>query len=244
MAVSILPHTVPRRDETVPRRDETVPRRDETVPRRDEEARARLHEVARGAAPVTLARDRAVPLVGGLEDLVPGGTVARGSVLRVTGRPGAGATTIGFELAAAVTTLGEWVAAVDVDATLGPLAAADVGVALERFAVVRRVPPARWATVVAALLDGLSLVLAEVPRGVGLGDARRLEARARERESVLVVVETRAVWPGGAVCTLHAAASAWEEREASVLDARRLRVEMEGRGAAARPHTGELARAG
>ena len=213
------------------------------LPRRDDAARARLHEVARAAAPVVLARDRAVPLEGGMGELLPGGTIARGSVLRVAGRPGAGATTVGFELAAAVTTIGEWVAVVDVDATLGPLAAADVGVALERFAVVRRVPPARWATVVAALLDGVSLVLAEVPRGIGLGDARRLEARAREREAVLVVLETRAAWPGNAACTLHATGSEWEER-ASLLGTRRLRVEAEGRGAAARPRIGELARAG
>ncbi len=207
--------------------------------------RAHLHEVARGAAPVVLARDRAVPLAGVLGDLVPGGTVARGSVLRVTGRPGAGATTVGFELAAAVTALGEWAALVDVDATFGPLAAADVGVALERFAVVRRVPPARWATVVAALLEGVSLVLADVPRGVSLGDARRLEARARERESVLVVAETcGATWPGGVAYTLHAASSEWADLGAGVLEMRRLRVEVEGRGAAARPRIGELARAG
>lgn len=215
------------------------------LPRRDADARTHLHEVARGAAPVVLARDRAVPLAGTLGDLVPGGTLARGSVLRVTGRLGAGATTVGFELAAAVTALGEWAALVDVDATLGPLAAADVGVALERCAVIRRVPPARWATVVATLLDGVSLVLADVPRGIGLGDARRLEARARERESVLVVAETRgAAWPGGAAFTLHAAGSWWEEHATSVVDGRRLRVEVEGRGAAARPRTGELARTG
>jgi hypothetical protein len=215
------------------------------LPRRDDEARARLHEVARGVAPVVLARDRAVPLTESLGDLVPGGTLARGQVLRVTGRPGAGATTVGFELAAAVTALGEWAAAIDLDATLGPLAAADAGVALERFAVVRRVPPARWATVVAALLDGVSLVVAEVPRGVGLGDARRLEARTRERESVLVVTETRgAAWPGGAAFTLHAAGSTWDDHGSGLLEVRRLRVEVEGRGAAARPRVGELARAG
>ena len=52
--------------------------------------------------------------------------------------------------------------------------------ALDRFAVVRRVPPSRWATVVAALLDGVSLVIAEVPRGIGAADARRLVARAAD----------------------------------------------------------------
>jgi hypothetical protein len=214
------------------------------LPRRDDEARAQLHEVARGVAPVVLARDRAVPLAGPLGELVPGGSLARGSVLRVGGPAGAGATSVGFELAAAVTALGEWAAAVDVDATLGPLAAADAGVALERFAVVRRVPPARWATVVAALLDGVSLVLAEVPRGVGLGDARRLEARARERESVLVVAETRgAAWPASASFTLHATGSTWVDEGHGLLELRRLRVEVGGRGAAARPRIGELARA-
>jgi hypothetical protein len=197
--------------------------------------------------PVVLARDRSVPLTGVLGDLVPDGTVARGSVLRVTGRAGSGATSVGYEVAAAFTALGEWVAVVDPDATFGPLAAAEVGVALERFAVVRRVPPARWATVVAALLDGVSLVLAEVPRGVRAGDARRLEARARERESVLVVAETgAAAWPGGAGYTLHAIASVWEglERDGGLLGGRRLRVEVDGRGAATRPRAGELARAG
>jgi len=217
------------------------------LPRRDDEARAHLHAVAREVAPLVLARDRSVAFPGVLGDLVPGGAVARGSVLRVTGRPGAGATTVGFELAAGFTALGEWAAAVDLDTTLGPLAAAEAGVALERFAVVRRVPPARWATVVAALLDGVSLVLAEVPRGVALGDARRLEARARERESVLVALETRgAVWPAGAAYALHATASEWDglERDSGLLAGRRLQLQVDGRGAAAQPRTGELARAG
>ena len=194
-----------------------------------------------------LARDRSVPLGGALSELVPDGVLVRGSVLRVTGDPGAGSTTVAFELAAAFTARGEWAAAVDLDATLGPLAAAEAGVALERFAVVRRVPPARWATVVAALLDGVSLVLAEVPRGVRLGDARRLEARARERESVLVVAEPHGVvWPAGAAYGVRAVSSAWDGLElgAGFLAGRRLRVQVEGRGAAARPRAGELARAG
>jgi len=221
-----------------------LPRR---IPRRDEQARAQLEVVAQGARPLVLARDRSVTLDGALADLVPGGAVVRGTVLRVAGAPGAGSTTVAFELAAAFTALGEWAAAVDLDATLGPLAAAEAGVALERFAVVRRVPPARWATVVAALLDGVSLVLAEVPRGVRLGDARRLEARVREREAVLVATEANGVvWPAGAAYVVHAAASAWDglEAGAGVLAGRRLQVRVEGRGQAARPRAGELARAG
>ena len=119
--------------------------------------------------------------------------------------------------------------------------------ALERFAVVRRVPPARWTTVVAALLDGVSLVIAEVPRGVGLGDARRLVARARERRSVLVVYEARAArWPAEAALRLSADGSAWEGLggDMAFLADRRVHLEIEGRGVAARTHRGELARAG
>ena len=93
-----------------------LPRR---IPRRDEQARAQLEEVAQGARPLVLARDRSVALDGALADLVPGGAVVRGTVLRVAGAPGAGSTTVAFELAAAFTALGEWAAAVDLDATLG-----------------------------------------------------------------------------------------------------------------------------
>jgi len=227
----------------LPRRD--VPRRD--VPRRDEDAREHLRDVAVHARPLLLAGERSVALAGELRELVPGGAIVRGSVLGVRGDAGAGSTTLTFELAAAVTATGEWAAAVDLDGTLGARAAEEAGVALERFAVVRRVPPARWATVVAALLDGVSLVVAEVPRGVRLGDARRLEARARERESVLVVAEPRGVaWPAGAAYVVHAAGSIWDglERGAGVLAGRRLQVQVEGRGAAARRRAGELARAG
>jgi hypothetical protein len=217
------------------------------LPRRDEQARAHLEAVARTVQPLVLARDRSVTLDGALAELVPGGAVVRGTVVRVAGTPGAGATTLGFELAAAFTAAGEWAAAVELDATLGPLAAAEAGVALERFAVVRRVPPTRWAAVVAELLDGVSLVLAEVPRGARAGDARQLEARVREREAVLVATEPHGVaWPAGAAYVVHASASTWDGLEpgAGVLAGRSLRVQVEGRGRAARPRAGELARAG
>jgi hypothetical protein len=221
------------------------------LPRRDAVAREHLDNLGRHARPLVLARDRAVALASGLlAELVPGGAVVRGSVVRVVGEPGAGSTMVAFELAAAVTAAGEWAAAVDLDGTLGALAASEAGVALERFAVVRRVPPARWATVVAALLDGVSLVVAEVPRGVGLGDARRLVARARERGSVLVAYEGRlaagARWPAEAALAVHADGSVWDGlgRDAGLLVGRRLQVRVEGRGAAARPRSGELARAG
>src|SRR5262249_50460986 len=126
---------------------------------------------------------------------LPGGGVQRGTVVAVDGGPGAGATRIGFQLAAAATAAGEWAAAVGLDASLGGLAAGEAGVELDRFAVVRRVPPARWAAVGAALLEGISVVLAEVPADARVGDARRLLAPAGERGAGLVGL---GAWPAQA----------------------------------------------
>jgi hypothetical protein len=223
------------------------------LPRRDAEARGRLAEVDAHTRPLLLARDRAIGLDSSLADLLPGGSLARGIVVRVAASQtapcrngevgGVGATSVTASLAAAVTAAGEWAAAVDLDGSFGALAAAEAGVALERFAVVRRVPPARWATVVAALLEGVTLVIADIPRGIALGDARRLTARARERDAVLVVHERAdASWSAPAALTLRASGGAWD-LTAGHLVARAVHVVVEGRGVAARPVTGELARA-
>ena len=211
------------------------------LPRRDGASRAHLEDVGRRSQVFVLARERAVPLGGELQQLVPGGALTRGSVVRVDG---GGATSVAYELAAAVTSLGEWVTAVDLEGTLGALAAREAGVALDRFAVARRVPPARWATVIAALLDGTSLVLAEVPRGINAGDARRLTARARERGSILLVCSPPERWQAGTALTFVAENHAWDgPEEVGFLTRRALVVRVEGHGAATRPRVGELARA-
>jgi hypothetical protein len=138
-------------------------------------------------------------------------------------------------LAAAVTAAGEWAAVVDPDATLAGRAAAEAGVVLERFAVVRRAPPDRWATAVAALLDGFAFVAADVPARCRLGDARRLAARARERAAMLVTVGS---WPAEAAVRLHTTASQWSGLGAGdgLLGLRALGVRVEGRGAPVHAH--------
>jgi hypothetical protein len=213
------------------------------VPRRDEDARARLEAVARQAAPITLARERSIVVPGELGTVIPGAALQRGTTLTVAGTAGSGATSLAFELAAATTATGEWAAAVDLHSTLGGEAAAATGVALERFAVVRRVSPDRWATVVAALLEGVTLVIAEIPRHVRVGDARRLVARARERGSILVAVETGARWPVDAVLRLHATGGAWHGLVpgAGLLTGRARSVRVEGQGKAAQPRVVALA---
>ena len=199
------------------------------IPSRDVEARARLHTVAARAQPFVAAGDRRLPVAGLLGELLPAGGVQRGSTVAIGGLLGSGATTVAFTLAAAATAAGEWAAVVDPYGTLGARAAVEAGVELDRLAVVRRAPPDRWGAVVAALLDGITVVVAAVPPRVRLGDARRLVARARERGAVLVAF---GAWPVEAAVRVHTGPSQWRGLEPGLglLDTRDLNVRVEAKG--------------
>jgi hypothetical protein len=155
-----------------------------------------------------LARARTLGVPGLLRPLLP--ELVRGSVVVVEGAAGTGATSAALSLCAAATAVGEWAAVLDLEGTLGGEAGAATGVALERFAVARRVPPDRWATAVAVLLDGMSVVVAEVPRHARAGDAHRLVARARERQTVLVpLAGPENPWPATATTRVHVEGGPW-----------------------------------
>jgi hypothetical protein len=211
---------------SLPNRDDLP---DRGLPNRGEEARARLRAVAVRAHPFVAAGDRRLPVAGSIGELLPAGGVQRGSTVAVDGLAGSGSTTVALALAAAATSAGEWAAIVDLESTLGARAAAEAGVDLERLAVVRRVPPDRWGAVVAALLDGITVVVAAVPAHVRLGDARRLVARARERSAVLVAFGS---WPVEAAVRLHTSPSPWRGLGAGtgLLEGRDLNVRVEAKG--------------
>ena len=214
-----------------------------TLPRRDASARAALGDAGRAAEPLVLARDRLIPVPGALGSLLPAAGLQRGAVVAIDGALGSGVTSITLELAAAATRVGEWAAMLDPDATLGGLAAGEAGIALDRFAVVRSVSAARWATVVAALLDGVTMVVATIPRHVRVGDARRLVARARERSGVLVAV---GAWPVEAALRIQAEGVDWSgpvDGPALVGD-HTFRVSVSGRGVVPRAPVEVLARVG
>jgi RecA/RadA recombinase len=210
--------------------------------------RAELGALGAKVATVQLAGERRLAIGGELGAVLADG-VQRGSVVTVGGPAGAGVTRTAFELAASVTAAGEWVAFVG-DRTLGLAAAAEMGVELERAAVVHDVPDGRWPVVVGALLDGMTMVVAVVPPRLALGDARRLLARARERRAVLVVLEAAPLartgtWPAEAAVRVHVQGTSWQGLDAGggLLSSCTAHIDVEGRGAL-QPVRARLARAG
>ncbi len=203
---------------------------------------AGLRALAERVAPTTLARERTLPVLPALSGLVGAG-LGRGATATVAGPPGLGATSLAFALVAAATQAGSWAAVVGLPAAHAP-AAAHLGVALERLALV---PDAatlgHWPTVVAALLDGVDLVVAAVPPGLRPPDARRLVARARERGSVLIpLVPPGASWVEGADVRLRVTGAAWLGLDDGhgFLQARKVEVAATGRGAAGRERSAHL----
>jgi hypothetical protein len=193
-------------------------------------AREALARARQRTTPLLLARDRALPVVDALRPLLPDG-LRRGSTVAVDGGPGA--TTLALALTVEASAAGSWTALVGAPA-LGLRAALELGVAPERLLVVPAPPRESWATVVATLVDGVDLVLV-AGRSIGPGEVRRLAARARERDAVLVALP-RTAWPGADV-RLRVGASTWTGPlggGAGRLEARTAEVVAGGRGAAAR----------
>jgi hypothetical protein len=176
---------------------------------------------------VTLAGERLLPVVPALQPLLPGQGLRRGSTVAV-GRSAA----LALALVAGASAAGSWVAAVGLP-DLGMVAAAETGIALERMALVPAPGARAWATVVAALLDAVDVVLVRSPAELPAGQARRLAARARERGAVLVPLGP---WSEPADLRLSVAASSWRGlgQGHGRLLARRVEVVAGGRGAATR----------
>lgn len=172
-----------------------------------------------------------LPVLPELAALLPAGGLRRGSTVAVTR-----GSWLLLALLAAASQEGSWCGVVGWP-ELGGLAAAEVGVALDRVVAVPE-PGTQWLDVTAALLDGADLVIARPPPAAEPRDLRRLTARARERKSVLLAAGD---WPA-AELRLSIVDSTWAglERGAGHLMARQLTVRVEGRGAASRPREGQI----
>ncbi len=142
-----------------------------------------------------------------------------------------GATSLLFALLAAAPGAGSWCAVVGLP-TLGAVAAAEAGIALDRLALVPN-PGPDWTTAVAALLDGIDIVVAAPPGPIAPSVASRLAARARQRGSVLV---SYGRWDGADI-TFDAVRGVWHglEQGRGRRRCRQLTIVARGRGAAAIP---------
>lgn len=200
----------------------------------DRLARARrvLHRME-GRADVERSRPEpgtdaaSLPVPGPLAALLPDGGLRRGSTVAVT--TGSAAGSLLFALLAGASAEGAWAGVVGRPG-LGSTAAAEAGVRLDRLALVPD-PGAELVPVVAALLDGLDLVVVAGAERAGLraADRQRLAARARQRGAVLLALGP---WPGADV-RLECARVSWEGAEAGAgrLRSRRVEVHAHGRGA-------------
>ena len=169
----------------------------------------------------------ALPVLPALRELLPGG-LPRGTVA-AAGRWGL----LCLALAAGASAAGAWCAVTGVP-QLGVAAAAGVGLDPSRMLVVPD-PGAGWPQVVISLLDGCELVLLRPPDRPSAGVRRKLEASLRRCGGVLVVAGD---WEG-AQARLFVARQEWAGIGAGHgrLQARRVQVVADGRGAASRMRT-------
>jgi len=203
--------------------------------------------------PTSAQSDRLLPVLGPLAPLLPGGGLQRGTVVAVDSatdnlgprggpaEPGAGgATTLAFALLAAASATGSWCAAVGTTDP-GLVSVAEIGVDLVRLALVPH-PGRAWAEATASLIEGMDVVLLFLPWPARPGVARRLVARARERQAVLIVVASRPWWPEGPEVRLTVTAGSWEGvgLDHGHLRGRRVEVLSAGRRGASRPQVAAL----
>lgn len=157
-----------------------------------------------------------------------------GQVTELVGVPGTGLTRLGLKLLATYSRSAP-VVTVDTRGWISPEAAWETGVVTDRLVVVRCDDLVLWPKVVAALLEGVRAVYAEVPARVGERDLRRLAALARARRVAVAMRPMGNGLPAGlAHLKLRALGVTWEgaDRGHGRLKKRRLVLEASGKGAA------------
>lgn len=189
--------------------------------------------MSRGLAEAVDIRQHEVdvlPVLPALRGLLPAGGLRPGSVTSVRD------ASLLLALLAGPSAAGGWTALVGMP-EYGMLAASELGLVSERLLLVDA-PGARWAEVVAALLDGIQLVAVRPGGQPSPAIARRLTAVARKHGAALVVP---GAW-AGADLNLEVTATRWRgvHDGHGRLRERLVEVVASGRGSAGRPRTARL----
>lgn len=193
---------------------------------------AQLEQLRGRVAPVTLAADQLLAVPGALQPLFAGGGLPRGSSVGFTG---AGSWSVALALAASALGVGGWLAVLGVE-ELGLVAAAELGVRLDRVLVVSSVASAQLGLVAATLMEAVDVIALHPRSMVSTRDARRLTARARERGTVLFHLDGGRHWPEALDLSVTVAPSRCEGigEGHGHLQIRQLEVATTGRRAASR----------
>jgi hypothetical protein len=180
---------------------------------------------APGAMEAATGEGRLLPVPDELADLLPLGGLQRGTAVVVDG-----STSLLLALLSEASRTGAWIAMVGFP-RLGVLAAAEAGIDLARVALVPS-PGPDAAAAVAALLDGIDVVVLGPDAALSDADRRRLTSRARERGSLLLSAQP---WAGAhVVLTVREGTWSGADHGAGRLRRRRLTVTRSGRAGAAR----------
>ncbi len=192
-------------------------------------------EIRQRIQPVTLSGQKVLPVPEILQPLFPWSGVQRGTSLGVSGH---GSWALAMAILADALGAEGWLAVVGAP-NLGLAAAAEFGVRLDRVLVVETPSAAQWPTVVASLLEAVDVVAIAPVGRVGPRDGRRLSARAREQESVLLHLDGARTWPTVVDVNLTTTVDGWEGLGDGHghLRSRKVTVESTGRRSAARSAT-------
>ncbi len=168
---------------------------------REEALHGVLAELGQRVGPITLARERALPVMAPFDQLLPEGLV-RGRTMSCQG-PAARSTAFGLVHPALAE--GAWMAIVDVP-TFGTDSAAEFGVPLERVVRIDTgadhtgrdpVTGSNWIEVMSAAVDGFDLVLTRVPAVLRADHRpaaiRTLRSRVQQRGAVVLVLGSTGV---------------------------------------------------
>jgi hypothetical protein len=176
-----------------------------------------------------------LPVAAALAGLLPDGGLRKGSTLAV-----GGSTALLLGLIAEASARGSWSALVGLP-EVGLVAAAEAGVELGRLALVPD-PGDQLVAVVAALVEGLDVVVVGCGRRIAAGARARLTAKARQSGAVLI--SHGWAWPGADLeVDLVQRPGQWKGLCGGGhgrLRARQVQVRVGGRGGAHRPRTAAM----
>ncbi|HDH03160.1 MAG TPA: hypothetical protein ENH15_02815 [Actinobacteria bacterium] len=155
-----------------------------------------------------------------------------GRVIAMEGPTGLGLTRLGLTMLASASEKAP-VVAVDVRGWLCPVAAWEVGVVVDKLTILHCDDPLMWPKVMAALIEGVRTIYAEIPNGIHDQVIRRLAALARARDSALILRPLEGTLPAGiSYLDVKAVGVEWEGPDAGHgrLEARKVRIELTGKG--------------